>query len=102
MGITDEARDELLRTSTGALRLELRRLCVPNGPALALWRAPTDNDGLKLAELQDLKPLGRWRTAGLDALQRRVAVTDTRGTVDARRRDHRDRSRAARCRSGGS
>ena len=38
----------------------------PERPQLALWRAPTDNDGLKLADLQDLKPLGRWRTAGLD------------------------------------
>jgi beta-galactosidase len=38
------------------------------GPALALWRAPTDNDGLKLAPHQDYKPLGRWRRAGLDSL----------------------------------
>ena len=69
MAMTDEARDELLRTDTGGLRLALRGQCVPNAPQLALWRAPTDNDGLKLADLQDLKPLGRWRTAGLDALR---------------------------------
>lgn len=43
-------------------------VALPDPPRLALWRAPTDNDGLKLADLQDLKPLGRWRTAGLDRL----------------------------------
>jgi beta-galactosidase len=78
MTLTDEARDELRRAESGDLRLALRSQCAPNGPQLALWRAPTDNDGLKLADLQDLKPLGRWRAAGLDALTRRVAVVDTR------------------------
>jgi beta-galactosidase len=55
------------------------------GPALALWRAPTDNDGIKLAPHQGLKPLGRWRRAGLDSLVRtveRVRVQQRRnGTV---------------------
>lgn len=51
----------------------------PGAPELALWRAPTDNDGLKLVEAQELKPLGRWRAAGLDALERRNLVVDTRG-----------------------
>lgn len=63
-----------------------------SGPVLALWRAPTDNDGLKLAPDQDWKPLGRWRHAGLDALTRiveRIRVQQRRnGTVviDARHR----------------
>jgi beta-galactosidase len=38
------------------------------GPVLALWRAPTDNDGLKLMPHQEGKPLGQWRRAGLDVL----------------------------------
>ena len=34
-------------------------------PRLDLWRAPTDNDGLKLKP-NAFKPLGRWLEAGLD------------------------------------
>lgn len=30
------------------------------------WRAPTDNDGLKLFEGQEEKPMGRWLNAGLN------------------------------------
>ncbi len=43
-------------------------------PRLALWRAPIDNDGLKLA-LGSLTPFGRWRTWGLDALTSRCVAT---------------------------
>jgi beta-galactosidase len=50
-------------------------------PELCLWRAPTDNDGLKLAPLQDFKPLGRWRAWGLDRLAREVLGVTTRGRV---------------------
>ena len=54
---------------TGALALARRGVAlIESGPDLALWRAPTDNDGLKLAAMQELKPLGQWRTAGLDNL----------------------------------
>lgn len=38
------------------------------GPSLQLWRAPTDNDGIKGWSGQDGKPLGRWLRAGLDQL----------------------------------
>jgi len=38
---------------------------VMQGPALQLWRAPTDNDGIKGWTGQDRKPLGRWRAAGV-------------------------------------
>ncbi len=61
-----------------AIAAALARACSSEGVDLALWRAPTDNDGLKLADLQDLKPLGRWRAAGLDALERRTLLVDTR------------------------
>lgn len=54
-------------------------------PVLSLWRAPTDNDGLKLAPAQELKPLGRWRGWGLDALARTVERVRTRdGTTTVR------------------
>ncbi|HEY2658899.1 MAG TPA: glycoside hydrolase family 2 TIM barrel-domain containing protein [Caulobacteraceae bacterium] len=38
------------------------------GPRLQVWRAATDNDGIKGWSGQKRKPLGRWREAGLDAL----------------------------------
>ena len=41
------------------------------GPRLQLWRAATDNDGIKLWSGQGTKPLGRWREAGLDKMQLR-------------------------------
>ncbi len=41
---------------------------------LNLWRAPTDNDGVKLWTGQDGKPLGRWQQAGYDALTARLAA----------------------------
>jgi len=57
-----------------SLRLDGHEL-LAEGPRLALWRAPTDNDGLKLASHQELKPLGRWRAAGIDALTRTCVGT---------------------------
>lgn len=36
------------------------------GPLLQLWRAATDNDGIKLWTGQHDKPLGRWQKLGLD------------------------------------
>jgi len=44
---------------------------------LNLWRAPTDNDGIKLWEGQENKVFGQWRTAGLDRLRRRVEAVET-------------------------
>lgn len=40
-----------------------------SAPRLNLWRAPTDNDGIKLWTGQEGKPLGRWIEAGYDRLQ---------------------------------
>jgi beta-galactosidase len=61
------------------VRWAIHGQCIPGAPVLAVWRAPTDNDGLKLAELQDLKPLGRWRAAGLDALEVRTNIVKLAG-----------------------
>jgi beta-galactosidase len=75
-------------SSVGVPPVEFADVCAPDAPRPALWRAPTDNDGLKLAELQDLKPLGRWRAAGLDALETTVTASSaTKVTRDLRTRD---------------
>ena len=43
---------------------------VVRGPLLNVWRAPTDNDGIKLMmEDQGDKPLARWLAVGLNKLQ---------------------------------
>jgi len=41
---------------------------VKSGPILNLWRAPTDNDGIKGWGGQEFKPLRRWRSWGLNSL----------------------------------
>ena len=64
-----------------ALRLDGRELLAA-APLLCVWRAPTDNDGLELAPAQELKPMGRWRTWGLDALTRTVDRVRTKETAD--------------------
>ena len=50
------------------------------GPRLQVWRAPTDNDGVK-AWGGHGKPLGRWRDLGLEKLE--VQKTSVRGTRHA-------------------
>lgn len=42
------------------------------GPRLSLWRAPIDNDGLKLRAPDPQQPLGRWLALGLDRLEQRL------------------------------
>lgn len=41
-------------------------------PLLNVWRAPTDNDGIKLWTGQDGKPLGRFRDQGLDRIESKL------------------------------
>ncbi|MEM6883911.1 MAG: glycoside hydrolase family 2 TIM barrel-domain containing protein, partial [Verrucomicrobiota bacterium] len=38
-------------------------------PMVQIWRAPTDNDGIKIWSGQDDKNLGRWLKLGLDRIQ---------------------------------
>lgn len=56
------------------------------GPKLNVWRAATDNDGIKAWTGQDSKALGKWRTAGLPDLHVEPAIIAARqkndGTVD--------------------
>jgi beta-galactosidase len=78
--VTGSELDASVDTGNGALTLRhAGRDLLETGPDLALWRAPTDNDGLKLASMQELKPLGRWRTAGLDALAVRSTTVRVAG-----------------------
>jgi beta-galactosidase len=52
------------------------------GPAVNIWRAATDNDGIKCWTGQGKKPLGRWREAGYDDLKVAPAgVTIRRGAA---------------------
>ena len=45
---------------------------VQSGPALNIWRAPTDNDGFKWMDNNDSKLLGLWLQAGLNQLENRL------------------------------
>ena len=63
------------RASVDAATGQLRELAVDGrnvlaaGPLLQLWRAPTDNDGLRLVEeKRDAGVLPRWLELGLDRL----------------------------------
>jgi hypothetical protein len=40
-----------------------------NGPILNVWRAPTDNDGIKLVPTQGAGYLNQWLSAGLNQLE---------------------------------
>ena len=51
-----------------SLRNDGREILI-GAPKLQLWRAPTDNDGLKLWTDQETKPMGRWFALGLDRMQ---------------------------------
>ncbi len=46
------------------------RSVISAGAALNIWRAPLDNDGIKGWDGQDHKPLGRWRSLGVDQIAR--------------------------------
>jgi beta-galactosidase len=83
---TSEGLDVEVDTETGLLsrlRVEGHEL-LTTAPRLALFRAPTDNDGLKLAPNQELKPLGRWQAWGLDRLERTVDRVRTKAGGDGR------------------
>ena len=44
------------------------REIISRGPELQIWRAATDNDGIRKWSGQENKPLGQWTAAGLDRL----------------------------------
>jgi beta-galactosidase len=70
--------DSLLRSS-GDLALD----AVVAGPLLQLWRAATDNDGLRLMPQRDAGPLPRWLELGLDRLEHRLeSIRELDGAVE--------------------
>ena len=94
------------RTRSGSLRRarqrpavdpdtgELRELdAVVGGPKLQLWRAATDNDGLRLLPQRGGGVLGRWLELGLDRLQLRLESVRARdgGVEVVHRASGRDR-----------
>jgi beta-galactosidase len=53
-----------------------------SGPHLNVWRAPTDNDGIKAWTHQMGRPLGRWLEAGLPDLRLETQSTRVRTARD--------------------
>lgn len=76
----------LLDRSAGNLRVTHGDLeLVTRGPALCLWRAPTDNDGVKqgwMSEFHGVRP--RWLAWGLDRLEPGAVVVRARTLRDGR------------------
>jgi beta-galactosidase len=71
-----------VRVSIGARTGTVDQVTLDDTPLLAggvraeLWRAPTDNDGIKLWSSQEGKALGKWQAWGLGALARRLVALD--------------------------
>jgi len=72
--VFDKERGQLVSLQQGEYEL------LHEGPRLNLWRAATDNDGIKRWSGQLKKPLGQWLAAGLDKLE------GTQPTVNWQRR----------------
>lgn len=53
------------------------RELLQSAPRLNLWRAATDNDGIRGWNGQEEKPLGLWRAAGFDRLRRKAGRCET-------------------------
>ena len=47
------------------------------GPEFDIWRAPTDNDGIKLRANEDWRTFGPWLKAGLDQLQLQPVASES-------------------------
>jgi beta-galactosidase len=74
--VVDRTTGTLTELSAGGRNVLL------GGPRLQLWRAPTDNDGLRLLPERESGVLHRWLELGLDDLRHRVeAVRVTRDAV---------------------
>jgi beta-galactosidase len=80
----------IVKKATGqitALSLDDKKI-LKAGPQMNLWRAPTDNDGIKGMKGQDYKPLGTWLAWGINemalATEEVDAVCHKNGTVSIR------------------
>jgi len=58
--------------------------CLTSGPEFDIWRAPTDNDGLKLFPLKDQewRTMGHWLKAGFDQLYLKTLSADAATLAD--------------------
>lgn len=65
--VVDAANGTLVELSRGGRGNVLR-----SGPVLQLWRAATDNDGLRLQPARSRGVLGRWLELGLDRMAHRL------------------------------
>jgi len=78
-----EAADAAARWSFGPEGLReysaAGRVLLVDGPVPQFWRAPTDNDGVKLWSGQHYKAIGRWQALGVD----RMVVRHGEVTVEA-------------------
>ncbi len=68
------------RGTLTSLRLEGAEV-LAEGPTLNIWRAATDNDGIKGWTGQEGKPLGRWLAAGLNEVRQTAARITARGAT---------------------
>ena len=93
VSLLEDAKTAEVRAQDFSLTLDKQAGCLSSlcwkgkellvfGPRLNVWRAPTDNDGIKARADQRRKALGRWLEAGLD----QVALT----TEDVSVRPHKD------------
>ncbi len=57
---------------------------IESGPRLQIWRAATDNDGIKGWSGQQGKPLGRWLAAGINDLEMTPPAVLARRARDGR------------------
>jgi beta-galactosidase len=83
--VLDGTLDAEVHRSSGrltALRYDGEEMLL-DGPRATLWRAPTDNDGIKALGGQELKPYGMWRAWGLDDLVTETASATVRRHDDA-------------------
>jgi beta-galactosidase len=84
-GAAAEQNEELVSLRAGGVRATVDRATgllawfgagaenlLRAGPRLNLWRAPTDNDGLKLLPPDPYRVLWRWLELGLDRLEQRL------------------------------
>ena len=75
---SESVRLEIDRSAGVVTHLDFAGLApLLEGPQLGVWRAPTDNDGVK-AWGGHGKALGRWRKLGLDRLA--ITKTEVRGS----------------------
>lgn len=94
--VTVSETDDTATVTCGTLTVELNKtqaeitailrdghLMITSAPELNLWRACTDNDGIRSWSGQDAKPMGLWMNAGFDQLKIKTARATAQLTGDS-------------------